>query len=253
MNLPQNRFKAAIADRRRQIGIWHTIPDPSVSEMLAGCGYDWMLIDTEHSPMRAEDTLPLMQAAAPYPVSCAVRVGWNDAVEIKRVLDLGAQTILVPYVQSAEEAEMAVAAAHYPPRGVRGVAGSTRASRWGGIEDYSLLAGKEICVLVQVETLEAMDNLEGIAGVDGVDGVFVGPADLAATMGHLGRIAHPDVMAAVHDAIGRIVAAGKPAGFLSANAEIARRALEAGATFVAVDVDAALLRRAAAGRRAEFD
>lgn len=249
MDLPRNAFRAALKEGRRQIGLWCQIPDSGMVELLAGCGYDWLMIDTEHSPMRAEDTLPLMQAAAAYPVSCVVRPGWNDPVEIKKLLDCGAQTVLVPYVQTAEEAARAVAAVHYPPRGMRGVAGITRATRYGAVQGYAARAAEEICLLVQVETVDAVARIEEIAAVDGVDGVFVGPADLAASMGLAGQPSHPDVLAAVADAVGRIVAAGRPAGFLSPDPKAVSVALEAGASFVAVDVDAAILRRGALATR----
>ncbi|MEN9060829.1 MULTISPECIES: HpcH/HpaI aldolase family protein [Ponticoccus] len=252
MDLPVNRFKAALKEGRRQIGVWNTIPDPSVVELLAGCGYDWLLIDTEHSPATDVMTLPLMQAAAPYPVTQILRPGWNDPVEIKRLLDSGAQTVLVPYVQTAEEAAKAVAACHYPPKGMRGVSGLTRASRYGAIADYGPRAGEEICVLVQVETVAALDQIEEIAAVDGVDGIFVGPADLAASMDLMGQTAHPKVLEAVTGAIRRIRAAGKPAGVLSASDAFLRPCEEAGAVFIAVDIDVAMLRRAAVARREDW-
>lgn len=253
MDLPRNAFKAALKDGRRQIGFWVTIPDGGVVEMLAGCGYDWLLIDTEHSPMDAVATLPLMQAAAPYPASTVVRPGWNDPVEIKKLLDCGAQTLLIPYVQTAGEAAAAVAAVRYPPQGIRGVAGTTRASRYGAVKDYAVRAGQEICLLLQVETAEALGRIEEIAAVEGVDGIFVGPADLAASMGHPGNPGHPEVRAAVLEAIARITAAGLPAGLLSLDRTLLTEAAEAGAQFIAVGVDMATLRAGALARRAEWD
>ncbi|WP_417724100.1 aldolase/citrate lyase family protein [Salipiger sp.] len=249
MDLPRNAFKAALAERRRQIGLWCTIPDSGLVELLAGCGYDWLLLDTEHSPVEGSGTLPLLQAVAPYPSSAAVRPAWNDAVEIKKLLDCGAQTILIPYVQNAGEARAAVAAVRYPPRGIRGVAGTTRASRFGAVENYAQRAEEELCLLVQVETVDAVAQIEAIATVDGVDGIFVGPADLAASMGHPGGTARPDVKAAVVDAIRRITAAGKPAGVLSADQPFLEDCAEAGAVFIAVDVDASIVRRGALARR----
>ncbi|WP_163847384.1 HpcH/HpaI aldolase family protein [Pseudooceanicola aestuarii] len=251
MDMPKNAFKAALAAGQRQVGMWCTLPDPGVVELLAGCGYDWLLLDTEHAPNDAAGTQPLMQAAAPYPVSTIVRVGWNDPVEIKRVLDCGAQTIMVPYVQNAQEARAAVAAAHYPPNGSRGVAGATRASRYGAVTDYIARAAQETCVLVQVESVEATARIEEIAKVPGVDGIFVGPADLSASMGLTGQTGHPKVQEAVLDALRRITAAGKPAGILSLDRDFMSRALDAGALFAAIDLDAALLRRAAVARRGE--
>ncbi len=220
--------------------------------MLAGCGYDWLLLDTEHSAMGAVETMPLMQAAAPYDVTTIVRPGWNNPVEIKKLLDCGAQSLLIPYVQNAEEAEQAVAAVRYPPAGIRGVAGMTRGSRYGAIQDYAKRAHEQICLLVQVETKEAMANIEQIAAVDGVDGIFIGPADLAASMGHAGEPSHPEVKAAVLDGTRRIGKAGLPAGILTLDQSFLREVADAGAVFIAVDTDAALLRRNALARREEW-
>lgn len=250
--LPRNAFKAALAERQRQIGLWCTIPDNGLMELLAGCGYDWLLLDTEHSPVERSGVLPLLQACAAYPGSPVVRPGWNDPVEIKKLLDCGAQTLLIPYVQSAAEARAAVSAIRYPPRGIRGVAGMTRASRFGAVETYALHAEEELCLLVQVETAAAVERIEEIAALDGVDGIFVGPADLAASMGHPGGSGKPEMKAAVLDAIRRITAAGKPAGVLSADQAFLEDAAEAGAVFLAVDVDAAILRRGALARRAAW-
>lgn len=245
MQLPRNLFKAALAEGRAQIGLWVSIPGSDNAEALAGCGFDWLLIDTEHSTVALDTVKSMLQAIAPYPVSAAVRPGWNDAVEIKRILDAGAQTILVPYVQNAEEAARAVAAVRYPPAGVRGVAGITRATRYGLVDNYTATADNEICLLVQVETAEALRNIEAIAAVDGVDGIFVGPADLATSMGHPGNPAAAPVRAAILDAIARIRAAGKPAGILSLDPGFLKEAVAAGSVFTAVDVDQAILLRGA--------
>ena len=249
MDLPRNAFRAGLKGGERQIGIWCSIPNALTVEMLAHCGYDWLLLDTEHSPARAEHVLGLLQAAAPYPVSCVVRPAWNDAVEIKKMLDVGAQTLLIPFVQSPEEAARAVAATRYPPAGVRGVSGMVRANRIGAVAGYATRANEEICVLVQVETVEAVARIEEIAAVDGVDGIFIGPADLAASMGFPGQPTHPKVIDAITDATRRIRASGCPAGFLSADPDAARAVAEAGASFLAVDVDLAVLRRGALARR----
>lgn len=245
MELPKNRFKAALAEGRAQIGLWCTIPGSENAEALAGCGFDWLLIDTEHSTVSLGTVTTMLQAMAPYPVSAAVRPGWNDAVEIKRILDAGAQTILVPYVQNAEEAARAVAAVRYPPAGMRGVAGITRATRYGLVEGYTARADAEICLLVQVETAEALRNIEAIAAVPGVDGIFIGPADLAASMGHPGNPGAPAVRSAILDGIRRIRAAGKPAGILSLDPGLLKDAVAAGSVFTAVDVDQAILLRGA--------
>lgn len=243
MQMIPNRFKARLLRGDRQIGFWNTLPDSGLVETLAGCGYDWLLIDSEHSPLDPAAVMPLLQATDAYPTQAVVRPGWNDKVEIKRLLDMGAQSLLVPYVQNAEEAAAAVAAVRYPPRGIRGVSGGSRASRYGAISDYIQKADDEICLLVQVETVEAAKEIEAIAAVDGVDGIFIGPADLAASMGYPGDAGRAEVREAVCDAVRRIVAAGKPAGFLSGDRSFVQAAADAGATFLAVGVDASLLRR----------
>jgi 4-hydroxy-2-oxoheptanedioate aldolase len=243
MDMPPNAFKHAIRAGRAQIGLWVSLASPYSIEIVAGSGFDWLLIDGEHSPNDPPLVLSQLQAAAPYPVSCIVRPAWNDKVLIKRYLDIGAQTFLVPYVQTAEEAEAAVAAVRFPTRGVRGVAGVTRASRYGRVADYARRAETEICMLLQIETRQGLDNLEAIAGTDGVDGVFIGPADLAAGLGHLGDVQHADVQAAIKDAIARIRACGKPAGILATDEASTRRYIEWGTTFTAVGLDAMVLAR----------
>ncbi|MFL9503860.1 aldolase/citrate lyase family protein [Rhodopseudomonas palustris] len=245
MTLPVNAFKRGLRDGRSQIGTWNTIPGPVVSELLAGAGFDWVLLDTEHALTDIPDIFAMLQAVAAYPVSAVVRPQTNDTVLIKRLLDHGAQTLLLPYVQSAAEAEAAVRAMRYAPRGVRGVSGMTRASRYGAIPDYVQRAEEELCLLVQVETAEALSQIEAIAAVDGVDGLFIGPSDLAASMGHPGNARHPEVVAAIDDAIRRIVATGKAAGILTLDPAYARHCLELGTSFTAVGVDMALLRAAA--------
>ncbi|MFN3936720.1 MAG: HpcH/HpaI aldolase family protein [Gemmobacter sp.] len=243
MDLPRNTFKAALREGRQQIGIWCSIPGGGVAEAVASCGFDWMVIDTEHTVTDVAMVQTMLQAAAPWPVHAAVRPGWNDAVEIKRLLDVGAQTIVVPYVQNADEARRAVAAVRYPPQGFRGVAGMTRASRFGLVENYTARANDEICLLVQVETAEALGRIEEIAAVEGVDGIFIGPSDLAASMGHPGGAGHPEVKAAVLDGLRRIAAAGKPAGLLSMDEAFLSDAIAAGSLFTAVGMDVALLVR----------
>lgn len=243
MNLPENRFKRALKAREQQLGLWCSLPGSYATEVVAASGYDWLLFDTEHSPSDPITILPQLQAAAAYPVSPVVRPASNDTVLIKRFLDLGAQTLLIPYVQSAEEARAAVDATRYPPAGVRGVSGMTRANRFGRIGDYAQRASEELCLLVQVETEAALGQIEAIAAVDGVDGIFVGPADLAASLGYPGGTGNPVVVAAVLDAIRRITAAGMPAGVLTPDAAFARRCIEAGTLFTAIAIDAALLAR----------
>ena len=241
--LPENRFLRGLRAGEPQIGLWCSLPDPDAAEIVAGAGFDWVLLDGEHGPAEVETLRSQLQAVAPYPAQGVVRPASNDTVGIKRCLDIGAQTLLVPYVESPEEAEAAVAAVRYPPAGVRGVAGITRASRFGRVADYLRRASEEICLLVQVETVKALAALEAIAAVDGVDGVFIGPSDLSASMGRIGELAHPEVVAAVESAITRLVRAGVPAGCLTGSDEVAGRYLDLGATFVAVGSDVGILAR----------
>jgi 4-hydroxy-2-oxoheptanedioate aldolase len=252
MDLPLNHFKRAILEGRQQIGLWVSLANPYAAEIVAGSGFDWLLIDGEHSPNDPTTVLPQLQAAAPYPVSPIVRPAWNDKVLIKRYLDVGAQSLLIPYVQTVEEALAAVAATRFPTRGVRGVAGVTRASRFGRVTHYANRADQELCLLVQIETREGLDNLEKIAKVDGVDGVFIGPADLAAGLGHLGEQGHPEVQAAIKDAIARIKACAKPAGILATDEASARRYIEWGTTFTAVGLDVMVLARETEKLAAKF-
>lgn len=243
MDLPVNRFKRALANRQQQIGLWCSLPGAYVAEAVAGSGYDWLLFDTEHSPGDPLTVLAQLQAVSPYDVAAVVRPASNDPVLIKRFLDLGAQTLLVPYVQNASEAEAAVAAMRYPPHGVRGVSGLTRATRFGRIPGYARRAEEELCLLVQVETGEAIANIDEIAAVDGVDGVFIGPADLAASLGHVGEPSDPTVVATVETAIRQIVATGKPAGILTPDNAFAKRCIALGTLCTAVAIDAGILTR----------
>jgi len=252
VDLPVNRFKQALKDGQQQIGLWNSIPGPLVAEALAGCGFDWVVIDTEHAPTDVPDVLGMLQAMAPYPVSAVVRPADNDPVLIKRLLDFGAQTLILPYIQSAEEAQAAVAAVRYAPRGMRGVAGLTRASRFGAVPDYTRRADAEICLILQVETALALSRIEEIAATDGVDGLFIGPADLAASMGHPGALDHPAVKAAIEDAIRRITATGKPAGILTSDAAFARACMGWGTRFTAVGMDIGLMLHAARGLAASY-
>ena len=252
MDLPVNAFKRALAAKRAQIGLWCSLSSNYAVEAVAGAGFDWLLLDMEHSPNDLTDVLSQLQAAAPYPTSTVVRLPWNDFVATKRMLDIGAQSVLFPYVQNAEEARQAVASTRYPPAGIRGVAGATRATRFGRIKDYAKHAHEEICVLVQVETKAALEHLESIADVEGVDGVFIGPADLHASLGYPGEVANPAVLPIIDDAIKRIRARGKAPGILYADEKLARRYLELGALFVAVGADVGLLARGADALAAKF-
>jgi 4-hydroxy-2-oxoheptanedioate aldolase len=252
MENPKNRFKQAIRAGTPQIGLWGSIPSHYTAEVIAGAGFDWFLIDTEHTPADIENVLRQLQAVAAYPTTPIVRVPWNDMVTIKRVLDLGVQTILVPQVTTAAEARNAVAYARYPKAGVRGAAGSTRATHFGRIKNYFTKADEQICVLVQLESGEALKNIEAVAALDGIDGIFIGPADLHASLGYLGEVAHEKVLPVIDDAIVRITRAGKAAGILTASEQLARRWLKLGALFVAVGSDVGLLARSADVLAAKF-
>ena len=247
MDLPINRFKRAIQSGQRQIGLWSHLCSNISTEILAGCGYDWLLLDMEHSPNELPELLSQLQAIGSSGTTTTpiVRPPWNDMVTFKRLLDIGVQTLLVPYVQTEEEARNAVAYTRYPPHGVRGFAGAPRASGYGRVKDYGKRCADELCVLVQVETVQGLQNLEAIASVEGIDGVFIGPGDLSAALGHLGNPKHPEVLAAIADAIARIRACGKAAGILTGDEALARHYVEQGCLFVAVGADQNLLRDSA--------
>ena len=252
MDLPQNAFKRALKAGKAQIGLWSSLSSNYSVEVIAGAGFDWLLLDMEHSPNDLENLLAQLQAAAPYATHPVVRVPWNDMVTIKRVLDIGAQSLLVPYVSTAAEGAAAVSFTRYPPKGMRGVAGTTRATRFGRIKDYARRAQEEICLLVQVETQGALDNIEAICAIEGIDGVFIGPADLHASLGYTGEIANPQVTPRIEEAIRRIRKAGRAAGILTPNEADARRWLDCGALFVAVGADVGILARGAEALAQKF-
>ncbi len=247
MDLPRNAFKAALARGERQIGLWSSLCSPIAAEIVGQSGFDWVLIDIEHAPNELPAILAQLHALKDGTATPIVRPAWNDPVQLKRLLDIGVQTVLVPFVQSAEEAARAVAACRYPSAGRRGITGSGRGSLYGRVPDYLTRADGEICVLVQVETGEALGRLEEIAAVDGVDGVFVGPADLSASLGHLGDPGHPEVQSAIQAAAKRLRALGKAAGILTPSEADARRAIDWGYRFVAVGSDLGLLVKSADG------
>jgi 4-hydroxy-2-oxoheptanedioate aldolase len=250
--LPSNTLKAALREGRPQIGFWSALCSPIGAEIIGSAGFDWILIDTEHAPNEIPGVLSQLQAMSKGTAEPVVRCAWNDTVLIKRILDLGARSILVPFVQNADEAKRAVAATRYPPLGNRGVAASHRANRWGRVANYHAGAHNEICVLVQIETQAALNEIESIAGVEGVDGLFIGPSDLASDLGHLGQLRHPDVQAAFEAASRRIRAAGKAAGILAPDPDDAARYLQWGYSFVAVGSDAGVLAQASARLSAQF-
>ena len=243
--MPKNHFKHAIAQGRQQIGLWCSVPSAFTAEIVAPAGFDWLLFDTEHSPSSVPTVLSQLQAVAPYDVSPAVRATTNDTVQIKRLLDIGAQTLFIPYVESGAEAAHAVRAMRYPPEGIRGVSSMTRANRFGRVENYLNLAAQELCLIVQVETQQALDRLEEIVNTDGVDGVFIGPADLSSSLGYPGDQRNPVVVKAIEDTIRRIRACGKPAGILTGDTAFAQHCIDIGTTFTAVAIDIGILARGA--------
>jgi 4-hydroxy-2-oxoheptanedioate aldolase len=256
MQTISNPFKQALAEKRAQIGLWLGLADHYTTEICAGAGFDWLLIDGEHSPNDLRSILQQAQVIAAYPASHAIArvpVGHGNigTALIKQYLDLGIQTILVPMVDTAQQAADIVRAMRYPPDGIRGMGGA-RASRWGRFPNYGKEANAQVCLLVQAETREALANLDAIASTEGVDGVFIGPSDLSAAMGHVGNPAHPEVQAAIEDAIKRIIRAGKAPGILTPDETMARKYLGLGATFVAVGLDNNLLARATTELAAKF-
>ena len=256
MQSPVNPFKKALQEKRAQIGLWMGLADHYCAEICAGAGFDWLLIDGEHSPNDLRSVLQQAQAIAAYPGShpiARVPVGHGHVgtALIKQYLDLGIQTLLVPMVDTAEQAAALVNAMRYPPQGIRGMGGA-RASRWGRYPHYAKEANAQVCLLVQAETRTALDNLDAIVATEGVDGVFIGPADLSASLGHVGNPGHTEVQTAIDDAIRRIVKGGKAAGILTTDDALARHYLELGATFVAVGLDNNLLARATSQLAARF-
>jgi 4-hydroxy-2-oxoheptanedioate aldolase len=256
MHTPINPFKQALREKRQQIGLWLGLADHYTTEICAGAGFDWLLIDGEHSPNDIRSILQQAQVIAAYPESHAIArvpVGHGNigTALIKQYLDLGIQTLLIPMVDTAEQAQALVRASRYPPDGIRGMGGS-RASRWGRLPNYAKEANDEVCLLVQAETRQALANLESIAAVEGVEGIFIGPADLSAGLGHVGDPMHPEVQAAVEDALHCIKKSGKAAGILTPAEPLAHRYLEMGFDFVGVGLDTNLLMKATTGLAARF-
>ena len=253
MDMPINTFKLRLQSGEAQIGLWLGLADAYCAELAANAGFDWLLIDGEHAPNDVRGMLSQLQAISSYASQAIIRPVIGDTALIKQVLDIGAQTLLVPLVESAEQARELVRAIHYPPQGIRGVGSAlARASRWNSIPGYLDQAEAQMCLLVQIENREGLANLDAIAGVEGVDGVFIGPADLRASLGHRGNPGHPEVQVAIEDAIVRIQKAGKAAGILSADQALARRYIELGAAFVAVGVDTTVLMRGLQALAANF-
>ncbi len=248
----KNTFKQALKERA-QIGLWLSLANAYSAEVCATADYDWLLIDGEHAPNNVQTTLQQLQAVAPYAAQPVVRAVTADVALVKQLLDIGAHNLLIPMIDTAEQAREMVRATRYAPEGVRGVGSAVaRASRWGLDSHYLDQANHEICLLVQAETATALDNLEAICAVDGVDGVFIGPADLAASMGHRGNSGHPQVQAAIDNGIRTIVKSGKAAGILTTDMTLAKHYLALGARFVAVGIDVTLLAQSSRKLLQEF-
>lgn len=245
MNVKPNAFLAKLRAGTPQIGIWVGLASPFAAEIIAGAGFDWAMIDMEHSPNDLNSVLSQLQAFAAYPTTAMVRPEWNDPVLVKRLLDIGAPGLLFPMVQSVEEAKKAVSSTRYPPNGIRGVSTSTRANGFGRMPDYFTKAEGELAVLLQVETRAAVNLAVEIGQVQGCDGVFFGPADIGADMGILGQPMHKDVWDFILPAAKRLMAAGIPVGTLVGDSTFARRLLDEGFTYVACGVDAGILSRGA--------
>jgi 4-hydroxy-2-oxoheptanedioate aldolase len=251
--LPQNQFKHGLESGATQFGLWLGIPDTSVAEMMAGVGFDWLLVDHEHGPYELRDVMHTLQAIAPYNVGTIVRPVNGDPALLKKMCDIGVQSFLVPMIDTAEQAEAVVQAVNYPPTGSRGLGTSmARAARWNTVPNYLKNANSEICVIVQAETTTAMSNLEAIANVDGIDGVFIGPSDLSASMGHVGNVSHPDVVKTVSDGIEIIRRASKFAGLLCLDESQVAHYVSCGANFVGVGVDTLLIGNSARTLAAKF-
>ena len=251
---PDPSFKDALSAADRSLaGIWVCSGSPLVAEICAGAGFDWVFIDAEHSPNGLESILAQLQAVRGYPVVPVVRPPVNDTVVIKQYLDLGVQSLIVPMVNTAEEALAAVAACHYPPMGVRGVGSAlARSARWNRIPDYLDRASESLTLIVQIESAQAVANVEEIVATEGVDGIFIGPSDLAASMGVIGQQDHPEVVAAVEKSIAAGKAAGKFVGVNAFAEGTAKRYIELGADFVGVGADVALLARGSEALAAKF-
>lgn len=253
MLIKKNTFKQALNADKPSFGLWQGIPDTTVAEIGAGAGFDWVLIDAEHGPFDLKSIMSHLQAIEPYPVSAIVRPVEGQTALIKQLLDIGTQTLLIPMVNTAEQAAELVKAAYYPPQGIRGLGTSmARAANWNRVPDYLQKANDEVCLIVQIETLEGLKNIESIVAVEGVDAVFIGPSDLSAAMGHIGNPGHPDVVAAIENGFDIINKAGKKAGVLAVTKDLVNHYVSVGAQFIGVGVDAALLVNASRKLAAEF-
>lgn len=241
-----NRLKAALAEGRPALGLWQALANAYTAEICAAAGFDWLLFDGEHAPNTLPTLIAQLQAVAPYPLEPIARPPQGDAVSIKQYLDIGFRTLLVPMVDDAEQASAVVAATRFPPRGIRGVASATsRASMFGANSRYLQEAHQHVFLIVQIESRAALEHIEEIAAVDGVDALFVGPGDLAGSLGHLGNPGHPEVQGAIADALARVDKAGKPAGVFATSPDQAHDYIAAGASFLSVGTDIGLLSKGA--------
>lgn len=253
MHMPQNGFKAALANDATQYGIWAGFATGYAAEIVASLGYDWMLIDGEHAPNTVPSVLNQLQTVAPYATAPVVRTVNGDANLIKQLLDVGAQTLMIPMVETAEQAQALVRAMRYPPHGIRGVGGGlTRATRWDGVDNYLTTAHEELCLILQVESRLGVENVAAIAAVEGVHAVFIGPADLSIGLGHAGNPGHPEVQERIKHAVDATLAAGKVCGILAPNEDDARRYQAWGCRFIAVAIDISLLRQSALATLARY-
>ncbi len=245
MTTPVNAFKESLMQSRPQRGMWCTLGSAFAIEVVAGAGFDWLLIDMEHSPNDMLTVLAQLHALAGYPVAPVVRVPENDSVLLKRLLDLGVQNFMIPDIANGEDAKRAVESVRYPPAGKRGVSALTRASNFGRIPGYPQRSDSGIALIAQIESPDAIGNIEQIAAIDGIDALFVGPGDLAARMGFIGEPMHPNVVEAVEMAVRTIVATSKAAGLLTSEPVFAARCADLGASLLAVGVDVGILGRGA--------
>ena len=242
MEIIENTLKKALKEEKLQYGFWLALADAYCAEICAGSGFDWLVIDGEHAPNDLRSILAQLQAVAPYGSHAVVRPVEGSVAGIKQLLDIGAQSLLIPMVDSVELARTMVAACHYPPDGVRGVGTAlSRAANWNRRTEYLKRADEEICLLLQVESRKGLDALDDILAVDGVDGVFIGPADLAADLGYRGQPGHPEVQKVVEDALRRIRAAGRAPGILATDPVLVKKYQQCGALFIAVGVDTLVL------------
>ncbi len=238
MKIPPNPFKAALAENRIQFGYWLALASPYTAEICATAGFDWVMIDGEHAPNDIQSTLAQLQAVAAYSSQPVVRPAEGTLANIKQLLDIGAHNLLIPMVESADQAMEMVRATRYPPAGSRGVgAAIARSSRWLAIDNYDFEIEDQICLLLQIESQAGLDNLDQILEVDGYDGIFIGPSDLAASLGYLGNTMHPDVQSEISTAIAKTRRAKKAVGILSTEDDMIQTYRELGVVFIAIGID----------------